>query len=62
MSKKLSKSIWGFVIIVTILLAYIIPYTVLSDVHAWYGSFLFWGIAGLVIILANIVLTRDWRE
>jgi hypothetical protein len=62
MDDKLSKRIWGLVIVITILLAYIIPYTVLSNVHAWYGSFLFWGITGIIIILANIVLTRDWRE
>ncbi|WP_026908208.1 hypothetical protein [Paucisalibacillus globulus] len=62
MDGKLSKRIWGLIIIIAILLAYIIPYTVLSNVHTWYGSFLFWGITGIIIILANIVLTRDWRE
>ena len=62
MKERSSYRFWGLVIIVTILLAYIIPYTLLSTIHAWYGSFLYWGITGIVIILANIVLTRDWRE
>ncbi|MEN2465233.1 hypothetical protein [Ornithinibacillus sp. FSL M8-0202] len=56
------KRIWGIIIIITILSAYIIPYTVLSDVQSWTGSFLFWGITGVVIIIANIMLTRDWSE
>ncbi|MFS0674605.1 hypothetical protein [Ornithinibacillus sp. 179-J 7C1 HS] len=56
------KRFWGIIIILTILLAYIIPYTVLSDVQSWTGSFLFWGITGIVIIIANIMLTRDWSE
>ncbi|GGA89083.1 hypothetical protein [Ornithinibacillus halotolerans] len=56
------KKFWGTVIILTILLAYIVPYTVLSDVQAWYGSFLYWGITGIIIIIANIILTKDWSE
>lgn len=56
------KRLWGIIIIITILLAYIIPYTVLADVQSWTGSFLFWGITGIVIIIANIMLTRDWSE
>ncbi|MBC5636161.1 hypothetical protein H8S33_04880 [Ornithinibacillus sp. BX22] len=56
------KRIWGIIIIITILLAYIIPYTMLSAVQSWTGSFLFWGITGVVIIIANIMLTRDWSE
>ena len=41
---------WAIICIVLILLAYIIPYTVLTDVAKWYGSFLLWVLLGLVII------------
>ncbi|WP_047980426.1 hypothetical protein [Ornithinibacillus contaminans] len=62
MEKKLSNRFWGIVIVLAILLAYIIPFTILSDVQAWYGSFLYWGITGIVIIIANVMITKGWRE
>lgn len=53
---------WAIICIVLILLAYIIPYTVLTDVAKWYGSFLLWVVLGLVIIVVNIIITKDWRS
>ena len=53
---------WAIICIVLILLAYIIPYTVLTDVAKWYGSFLLWVVLGLVIIVVNIIITEDWRS
>lgn len=62
MKNKQRKKFWGTFIIVLILIAYIVPYTILSNVQTWYGSFLFWGIIGVLIIFANVMATRDWRE
>ncbi|HEU5139923.1 MAG TPA: hypothetical protein VFT51_08115 [Bacillales bacterium] len=56
------KLFWGVFIFILILLAYFIPYVVLPEVHAWYGSFLVWGIIALLIIVANFFVTRDWGE
>ncbi|WP_010097229.1 hypothetical protein [Ornithinibacillus scapharcae] len=56
------KRFWGFLIVFIIILAYIIPYTILSELHSWQGSFLFWTITGIVIIIANVMATRDWSE
>lgn len=53
---------WGIVALVLILLAYMIPYTILTDVAMWYGSFFLWIIIALVIILVNIIVTSDWRS
>lgn len=53
---------WAIICIVLILLAYMIPYTVLTDVAKWYGSFLLWVVLGLVIIVVNIIITKDWRS
>ena len=53
---------WAIICIVLILLAYMIPYTTLTDVAKWYGSFLLWVILGLVIIVVNIIITKDWRS
>lgn len=47
---------------VLVLLAYVVPYTVLSGMDAWYGSFLFWTVFGLAAILVNAAITRSWRD
>ncbi|WP_335414802.1 hypothetical protein [Bacillus sp. JJ1566] len=59
MSKK--EKFWGIICLLLVLLAYTIPYVFLSDVAAWYGSFLLWVVLALVIILINYILTRNWR-
>lgn len=47
---------------VVVALCYVVPYTLLSDVARWYGSFLFWALAGLVVIALNIFITCDFRD
>lgn len=54
--------IWGVLILVLVLLAYILPYTLMTNVQAWYGSFLVWGVIALCIIVINIIITRDWGK
>ena len=44
------------------LLMFVLPYTVLRDVNAWYGSLLFWIAATLAVIAINVVLTRRWKD
>ncbi|AKO51249.1 hypothetical protein ABA45_01415 [Marinobacter psychrophilus] len=57
---KTSKWIWFVWLLVV--LCYAVPYGFLSDVQAWYGSFLFWSLTGLLIIGANIFMTKDFEE
>lgn len=45
-----------------ILLCYVIPFTVLSGVDAWYGSFLFWSVATAVVIVINALVSAKWRD
>lgn len=47
-------------IAVLVLSAYVVPYTVLSDVKAWYGSFLYWVLFALAAIGVVAWLTRSW--
>lgn len=55
-------NIWiGFVGLL-ILLSYVVPYSVLSNVQTWYGSFLFWSLIGVLVIVANIFMTEDFKE
>jgi hypothetical protein len=34
----------------------------LNGVALWYGSFLFWMLAGLAIIALNVFITKDFEE
>ncbi|MGQ4878927.1 hypothetical protein ACOJCM_10200 [Billgrantia sp. LNSP4103-1] len=54
------KGIWLLWIVVA--LCYVVPYTLLTDVARWYGSFLFWALAGLAVIALNVFLTRDFKD
>lgn len=50
------------VMVVLLLSAYVVPYTLLSGVDAWYGSFLFWVIFGLLAIAWMWGMTSSWRD
>lgn len=52
--------IWAGVLAALILAAYVVPFTLLRNVHAWYGSFLFWSLFALAVIAIIVHLTRDW--
>lgn len=54
--------IWGLLILLLVLLAFILPFTLLTNVQAWYGSFLLWGVIALLIIAINIIFTKDWGK
>ncbi len=53
---------WIVLIAAIMLLCFIVPFTALSGVDAWYGSFLFWVVATLAVIVINVVITGSWRE
>ena len=54
MSRRLGFALLGALV----LAAVIVPYTLLRHVQAWYGSFLFWTVIGLLVIVLNVVMTR----
>ena len=58
----MKRSKWIWLVWAVVLLSYLVPYTLLSDVSRWYGSFLFWALAGLVIIALNVYITQDFKE
>lgn len=53
---------WIGVMLGLVVLAYVVPYLLLSGVDAWYGSFAFWLIFGLAAIGVNVIVTRNWRD
>lgn len=56
MSRKLSFQLIGAVIVA----CYAVPYLLLGRAESWAGSFLFWCIAGVVIIFLNIAATANF--
>lgn len=53
---------WALFLIALVLSAYIVPYTVLNDVNEWYGSFLYWSLFAIVIIISNVLITKKWSD
>ncbi|WP_280563559.1 hypothetical protein [Chromohalobacter sp. 48-RD10] len=47
---------------VLVVAAVLVPYTLLRDVQAWYGSMLFWGLTGLAVLVLNLLVTADFKE
>ena len=58
----MKRSKWIWLVWAAVLLSYLVPYTLLSGVALWYGSFLFWMLAGLAIIALNVFITKDFEE
>lgn len=44
------------------ILMFVLPYTLLREVNAWYGSFLLWTVGTVLVIGINVVLTRHWKD
>lgn len=58
MSFRIAIALWGIVI----LACYVVPYFLLDSVAHWTGAFLFWTLAGLAVILLNVVATSGFGE
>ena len=56
------KSLWLVVIAVLIAAAFVVPFTLLTDVDAWYGSFLFWVLLTALVIAVNAIVSAAWRD
>ncbi|WP_282154944.1 hypothetical protein [Cytobacillus gottheilii] len=53
---------WALAVLAIVLLGYLLPYTVLTNVEAWYGSFLLWTVLAVIIIMINYILSKNWGE
>ena len=54
--------VWVVVILIIMLLGYVIPYTWLSGIDAWYGSLLFWSVITVATISVNVMISSAWRD
>lgn len=54
--------IWAGVMLALVLGAFVVPYTLLSGVDAWYGSFLFWTVFAVAAIAVNARIVLRWKD
>lgn len=45
-----------------VLLMLLVPYTLLTGVNAWYGSFLLWTVCTLIVLALSAVLSFGWED
>ena len=63
MSLKAQRIFWVVLFTIMILAAFIVPFTpLLSDLQKVYGSFLFWNIFALIVIVCLGLITARWRD
>lgn len=56
------RAAWLVIVLVLVFASYLVPYTLLSGVDAWYGSLLFWTLTTAVVIAINAVVSSAWRD
>lgn len=61
-SLSTARRLWTWVFIILVLLAYVVPFTVLSGVQKVYGAFLFWTLFAVAAIGCMIMITGNWRD
>lgn len=49
---------WLWSIWLLVIMSYVLPYTLLTNVAAWYGSFLLWTLVGLLVVVLNVFVTK----
>ena len=63
MSLKQQRIFWVLLFSVMILAAFVVPFLPpLNDLPKVYGSFLFWNIFALVVIVCLGIITARWRD
>lgn len=53
---------WLIVVGALVFLAFVVPFTLLTNVDAWYGSFLFWTVLTAAVIGINAFISSSWRD
>ena len=56
------KAVWLVPVAALVLLSFFVPYGLLSDVDAWYGSMLFWTVSTAAVIAVNAVVSSSWKD
>jgi amino acid permease len=59
---KKSRNKWALIFLVLVCLAYIVPYTLLTNVPKVYGAFLFWWVYIAAVVVCILTIIKDWRD
>ncbi|NDK31556.1 hypothetical protein [Nesterenkonia haasae] len=61
--KRKSWTLWLLVSVPVIMVAmFVVPYTLLREVDAWYGSLLFWTVGTAAVIAINVAVALSWEN
>ncbi|MFP4198731.1 MAG: hypothetical protein ACOC2S_00345 [Halanaerobium sp.] len=63
-NNKLKKLRYFYLILILLLVisAFAVPYTLLSSINLFRGAFLFWSLFALLVIFLTIKITTYWRN
>lgn len=63
MSMKELRQFWTILFTLMILAAFIVPYTpLLRYLTSFYGSFLYWNVFAIIVIICLGIITARWRD
>ncbi|MDX8047452.1 hypothetical protein SH601_15905 [Gracilibacillus sp. S3-1-1] len=57
-----TEKVFGVIMFVIIIASYVIPFTMVSGITKWYGSFFIWVVLAILTIVVNNLWTRNWGE
>ncbi|MGJ8547649.1 MAG: hypothetical protein ACSHWZ_19570 [Sulfitobacter sp.] len=58
MLRKISFTLIGGLVVA----CFAVPYLLLQSVETWRGSFLFWILAGVLVIVLNLLATTKFKD
>ncbi|GLO66906.1 MULTISPECIES: hypothetical protein [Oceanobacillus] len=58
----MTENKWAIIIGSIVLLAFFLPFTLLTNIEKWYGSFFIWIVLTLIVIFCNITFTKNWGK
>jgi len=63
-NKKLKKLrlFYSLLILLLVISAFTVPYTLLNSINLFRGAFLFWSLFALTVIFLTIKIITYWRE
>lgn len=56
----MAYTLWMWLIGGLIVLGYVLPYTLLTDIEHWHGAFLFWIVFGIAVWIILSVTVLRW--
>ena len=62
MNLRKQRIFWALYFFTIVVLAFVIPYTLLTNVVSFYGAFLFWCLFAVAAIAGVAKITANWPD